>query len=162
MKGRLVEAGKAAAVAAVGSKIDSLSDGLRERSEAMRAGRTGGIGDAESSDEENIEEERYRREDRAPDSGRKRHRDEDDGHSDDDQDSRVPAPRRGGARGESDRPRAARQSRSGEEPSSQSRARHPSRHDSSGARSGGGTRQGRDGGRGRPRSSASRTGGDNE
>jgi hypothetical protein len=38
MRGRLVEAGKAAAVAVVSRRIDSLSDTLRERSESMSAG----------------------------------------------------------------------------------------------------------------------------
>src|ERR1700749_5008279 len=42
VKGRLGEACKAAAVAAVSSKINSLSDGLRERSDAMRATGPGG------------------------------------------------------------------------------------------------------------------------
>jgi hypothetical protein len=37
VRGSLVEAGKTAAVAAVGSRINSLSEGLRERSESMRA-----------------------------------------------------------------------------------------------------------------------------
>jgi hypothetical protein len=99
MKGRLVDAGKAAAVAAVSSKIDSLSEGLRERSEAMRAPRAGGTGGAAAADEEDLQEERDRDqderdrdegerdrdqgerdrdEDRAADSRRERHRDDED------------------------------------------------------------------------------------
>ena len=59
MKGRLVEAGKAAAVAAVSSKINSLSEGLRDRSEAMRAGGTGGAptGDEDGEDDRDEDED---------------------------------------------------------------------------------------------------------
>jgi hypothetical protein len=127
MKGRLIEAGKAAAVAAVSSKIDSLSEGLRERSEAMRATRAGGTGGAAAGGEEDAEseryrdeDERYRDEDRAADARRERRRDEDDDSRD--QAERVPAPR-----GESDRPRGSRKSRSGEEPAAHGRSGHPSR-----------------------------------
>jgi hypothetical protein len=147
MKGRLVDAGKAAAVAAVSSKINSLSDSLRERSDLMRAAKPGGNGDAAAGDEEEAEDERsqrdderYRDEDRA-DARRRRHRDEDDESGD--QAERVPAPR-----GESDRRDASRQSRHGGE--------------GHGERSGGGARQGQGGGRDRLRSSASRDGGSSE
>lgn len=144
MKGRLVDAGKAAAVAAVSSKIDSLSDGLRERSDLMRAAKPGGNGGAAAGDEEEADDERYQRdderyrgEDRA-DARRRRHRDEGDDSGD--QAERVPAPR-----GESGRRDASRQSRHGGE--------------GGGERSGGGARQGQGGGRDRLRSSASRDGG---
>jgi hypothetical protein len=133
MKGRLVEAGKAAAVAAVSSKIDSLSEGLRERSEGMRAARAGGAGGAAAGGEQDAEseryrdeDERYRDEDRAADSRRARHPDDDDGR---DQAERVPPPR-----GESDRPRGDRQSRSRDERAAHGRAGHPSRHDREGRR----------------------------
>jgi hypothetical protein len=168
MKGRLVEAGKAAAVAAVSSKIDSLSEGLRGRSEAMRATRAGGTGGAAADDEKDVEEdvederyrdqdERYRDEDRAAEPRRKRHRDEDDDSRD--QAERVPAPR-----GESDRPRGDWESRSRKERAAHGRAGHPSRHggEGDGGRSGVGAGHGQDDGRHRPRSSASRDGGDSE
>jgi hypothetical protein len=164
MKGRLVDAGKAAAVAAVSSKIDSLSEGLRERSDAMRATRAGGTGGAAAGDEEDVEDERYRDEDeryrdedRAADSRRERHRDDDDDSRD--QAERVPAPR-----GESDRPHGSRESRSREEPAAHGRGGHPSRRggEGDGERSGVGGRQGQDGGRDRPRSSPSQDGGDSE
>lgn len=160
MRGRLVDAGKAAAVGAVSSKIDSLSEGLRERSDAMRAS-AGGSGGAPAGDEEDEDEEyrdkdeRYRDEGPAADSGRKRHPDDAD-------ESHVPPPRSPAPSGESDRTRATRQSRS-REGAARGRAGHPSRDggDGDGPRSGGG-RQRQDGGRSRPRSSASRTGGDSE
>jgi hypothetical protein len=157
MKGRLVDAGKAAAVAAVSSKINSLSDGLRERSDAMRDVSAGGTGGAEAGDGEDVESERDRDEDRAADARRKRHPDDYDDSRD--QAERVPAPR-----GESDRPHGGRESRSREDPAAHRRARHPFRHGGEGddARSGAGARQGQDGGRDRPRSSASRDGGDSE
>lgn len=44
IKGSLAEAGKAAAIAAVGSRISSLSEGLRERSESLRAASLAGSG----------------------------------------------------------------------------------------------------------------------
>lgn len=162
MKGRLVDAGKAAAVAAVSSKINSLSEGLRERSDAMRAPGAGGTGGAAPSDEQageserdRGEDERYRGEDRAVDSRRK-------GHAGDDDDSRVPAPRRPASRGELDH--SHREPRSREDPAAHGRAGHPSRHggEGDGARSGAGASQGQDGGRARPRSSASRNGGYSE
>jgi hypothetical protein len=158
MKGRLVDAGKAAAVAAVSSKINSLTDGLRERSDAMRAASAGGDGRAEEEDtEEDVEDERHRDEDRAADSGRKRQPDEDD-------DSRVPVQRRPGSRGKPERAHAGRQSRGREDTAGQGRASHPSRHSGDGdrARSGAGVSQRQDDRRARPRSSASRTGGDSE
>lgn len=156
-KGRLVDAGKAAAVAAVSSKINSLSDGLRERSDTMRAASAGGNGGAAAADEEDVdrerdrdEHERHRDEDRAADSSRKRHPDEDD-------DSRVPAQRRPASRGESDRPRGSRESRNREDPAAHGRAGHPSRHGGEGddARGDAAARQRQDRGRPRPRSSAS-------
>jgi hypothetical protein len=139
MRGRLVDAGKAAALAAVSSKIDSLSEGLRERSDAMRAASAGGgAAAARDRDEgkaqrdergrERYEEERYRDEDR------ERH--EDERYRDE-----VPRPRRRPDEGE----RGSRQSRSS---------------DDSAARSG--ANQGQDDRGSRPRSSASRTGGDSE
>lgn len=164
MKGRLVDAGKAAAVAAVSSKINSVSEGLRERSKAMRDVSAGGTGGGAAGGEEDVESERdrgedgrYRDEDRAADARRKRHPDDDDDSRD--QAERVPAPR-----GESDRPRGGRESRSREERAAHGRGGHPSRHGGEGddARSGAGARQGQDGGSSRPRSSASRDGGDSE
>jgi hypothetical protein len=164
MKGRLVDAGKAAAVAAVSSKIDSLSEGLRERSEAMRAARAGGTGGAAAGDERDVErerdrheDERYRDEDRAAASRPRRHRD--DGDDSRDQAERVPAPR-----GESDRPRGGREPRGREEWAGHGRGGHPSRRggEGDGERSGVGARHGRDDGRARPRSSQSRDGGDSE
>jgi hypothetical protein len=157
MRGRLVDAGKAAAVGAVSSKINSLSDGLRERSDTMRAATAGGNGGAAAGDEEDgererdrDEDERYRDEDRAADSSRKRHPDEGD-------DSRVPAPRGPASRGESDRPPGSRESRNREDPAAHGRADRPSRHggEGDGPRSDAGARQRQDRGRARPRSSAS-------
>jgi hypothetical protein len=155
MKGRLVEAGKAAAVAAVSSKINSLSDGLRDRSDAIRAGGSGGSAASDEDEEADEEDARYSGEDRAAHAGRKRRPDQDD-------DGHVPAPRRGGSRGEP--ARAGRQSGSRAEAADRSRASHPSRHSGDGhrERGGAGARQGQDGGRSRSRSSASRSGGDKE
>jgi hypothetical protein len=170
MKGRLVDAGKAAAVAAVSNKINSLSEGLRERSEAMRAQGAGGNGGAAAGEEEEVEEERYRDEDRRRDeeeryrdedraaqSRARRHRDEDIESRD--QAERVPAPRR-----ESDRARASRESRSREHPAADDRGGHPSRQDveGNGPRSEPAGRGSRGDGRSRPRSTTSRTGGDSE
>jgi hypothetical protein len=164
MRGRLVEAGKAAAVAAASSRIDSLSEGLRERTDAMRSASPAGTGYAGAGDEEDVEGERrrdedeqHRDEDIAADSGRKRHLDEDER-------SHVPAPRRGAPRRESDRTRATQQSRSREDAAARDRASHPSRNsgDDERARRGGSARQREDRGRARPRSSASRTRGDSE
>ena len=142
MRGRLVEAGKAAAVATVSSKLDSLSEGLRERTDAMRAESAGGGAAAardrheaeryRDEDRERREEERYRDEVPSP----RRRPDEGD---------RGPAVRRPASRSESDRTRGSRRSRSS---------------DDSAARSG--ARQGQDDWGSRPRSSASRTGGDSE
>jgi hypothetical protein len=135
MRGQLIEAGKAAAVAAVSSKINSLSDDLRDRSDAMRAAGTGGKDGTAAGDEEDIEDERYHR-DRA---------------------ERVPAPRR-----ESGRDRASRPSRSRDRATAEDRERHPSR--SGGQGNGEDTEpadsEPRGQGRSRPRSSTSRTGGD--
>jgi hypothetical protein len=52
LRGRLVEAGKAAAVSAVSSKIDSVSEGLRSRSDSLRGDGQGGreAGDDEPAD----------------------------------------------------------------------------------------------------------------
>lgn len=154
MKGRLVNAGKAAAVGAVSSKINSLSEGLRQRGDAMRNAGAGGNGGAavgdeedENGDEDGDGDERYRDEDRAADASRKRHPDEDDeGH--------VPAPRRPGSSREPHGTRATGQSRDREDA-----ARSPSRQSRDGGspRSGRGARQRQDGGRSGPRSSASRT-----
>jgi hypothetical protein len=164
MRGRLVDAGKAAAVAAVSSKVDSLSESLRERTEAMRAasaGSEGGgaVGEEEDGEEERHrdKEERYRDESRTAESRRKRHPDKDDG-------GHVPAPRRPASRAESERTRGGGQSRSREDLPADGRAGHPSRHTGDGedARGGVGARQGEDGGRSGPRSSASRTGDDTE
>jgi hypothetical protein len=156
MKGRLVDAGKAAAVAAVSSKIDSLSEGLRERSDAMRATRARGAGGAAAGDAEDVEDERYRDEDRAASSGPRRRSDEDVDSRD--QAQRVPAPR-----DESDRARASRQSRSRER-AADDRGSHPSRRDreGDGAHREPAGRQPRGDGRTRPRSSASRNEGDSE
>jgi hypothetical protein len=157
MRGQLVEAGKAAAVAAVSGKINSLSDELRDRSEAMRAASTGGNGAAAAGGEEDVEDERYRDEDRAGDHGPRRHRDEDlEGR---DEAERIPAPR-----SESGRAPVSRGSRSRERPAAGDRGGHPSRHDAEGnsphtESAGSGPR--RDG-RSRPRSTTSGTGGDSE
>jgi len=157
MRSQLVEAGKAAAVAAVSSKINSLSDELHDRSQAMRAAGTGGNGAAAAKREEDVEDERYRDEGRAGDHGPRRHRDDDlDGR---DEAERIPAPRN-----ESDRPPVSRGSRSRERPAADDRGGHPSRHDvdddtprgeSAGSRPRGDARS-------RPRSTASGTGGDSE
>lgn len=149
MRGRLVDAGKAAAVAVVSSKINSLSDGLRERSDAMRAPGAGDGGGPAASDEEDVEEERQREED-----GRYYDEAEEGGP--------VPEQRRAGSRNQPGSARASRQSRTREDEgtASHTRARHPSGHTGAGARSGADARQGRDGGQARPRTSASRTGGD--
>lgn len=170
VRGRVVEAGKAAAVAAVSSKINSLSDGLRERSEAMRAARVGGNGGAAAADEEHIEDERYRDEDRRRDED-ERYRYEEraavsrprrrsgEGGEDRDQAEHVPAPRR-----ESDRPRASREPRSRERQAAGDRRGHPSQHDVEGNgphRESAGRRP-RGDGRSRPRSTTSKTGGDSE
>jgi hypothetical protein len=157
MRGQLVDAGKAAAVAAVSGKINSLSDELRDRSEAMRAASTGGNGAAAAEREEDVEDERYRDEDRAGDDGPRRHRDEDLAARDEAE--RIPAPR-----SDSDRAPVSRGSRRGERAAANDRGGHPSRHDvgrDSPHResAGGGPR--RDG-RSRPRSATSGTGGDSE
>lgn len=149
MRGRLVDAGKAAAVGAVSGKINSLSEGLRQRGDAMRNAGAGGaaVGDEEDENEDEDRDEKYRDEDRAADASRKRHPDEDDeGH--------VPAPRRPGSSREPHGTRATGQSRDREDA-----ARGPSRQSRGGGspRSGGGARQRQDGGRSGPRSSASRT-----
>jgi hypothetical protein len=157
MKGRLVDAGKAAAAAAVSSKIDSLSESLRGRTDAMRAASAGGESAAPAGEEEDLEserdrdeDERYRDKSRTADSRREPDAEEDEG-------GRVPAPRRPSPRGES---------------AAHGRARHPSRHGGEGedarsgagedARSAAGTGQREDGGRSGPRSPASRTGDDIE
>jgi hypothetical protein len=60
LRGRLVEAGKAAAVSAVSSRIDSFSEGLHSRSESLRGnGRPGRDADdaKESSDTDDEEPE---------------------------------------------------------------------------------------------------------
>ena len=157
MKGRLVDAGKAAAVAAVSSKINSLSDDLRERTEAMHAASASGDEGAGAGDDEKVEEERYRDEDRAAGSGPRRRSDE--GGDGRDQAGRVPAPRGG-----SDRARASRESRSRARPAADDRRGHPSRDGGEGDRArreSAGSRP-RGDGRSRPRSSASRNGGDGE
>jgi hypothetical protein len=152
MRGRLVDAGKAAAVGVVSSKINSLSEGLRQRGDAMRsAGGNGGaaVGDEEdvNGDEDGDGDERYRDEGRTADASRKRHPDEDD-------ESHVPAPRHSGSSREPHGTRATGQSRDREDA-----ARGPSRQSRDGGsqRSGGGATQRQDGGRSGPRSSASRT-----
>ena len=155
MRGRLVEAGKAAALATVSSKLDSLSEGLRERTDAMRAGSAGGgaaaAGDRyegerqrEERGQERYEDERYRDEDRER-REEERYRDEvPSPRRRPDEGDRRPAVRRAASRSESDRAGGSRQSRSS---------------DDSAARSG--ARQGQDDRGSRPRSSASasRTGG---
>jgi hypothetical protein len=169
MRGRLVDAGKAAAVAAVSSKINSLSDELRERTDAMHGARAAGNGGA-AGDEENVEDERNRDEDRAAerdvrhrekdrDADSEPRRDRDEYVDGRDQSQRVPAPR-----GESNRARASRQSRSRERSTADDRAGHPSRHDreGNGAHRESAGRQPTGEGRSRPRSTTSRTGGDSE
>ena len=75
IKGSLMEAGKAAAVAAVGSRINSLSEGLRERSESMRAagqaGSAGQAGDArdESDGEPDDESDDQAEDETGPETG---------------------------------------------------------------------------------------------
>jgi hypothetical protein len=164
MRGQLVEAGRAAAVAAVSSKINSLSDELRDRSEAMRAASAGGNGAAAAERDEDVQDERYRDEDRrygdedrAGDHGQRRHRDEDlEGR---DEAERIPAPR-----SEPDRAPVSRGSRSRERPAAGDRGDHPSRHYAAGdgphgESAGSGPR--RDG-RPRPRSTTPGAGGDSE
>jgi hypothetical protein len=164
MRGQLMEAGKAAAVAAVSSKMNSLSDDLRERSEAMRAASAGGKGGAAAGGEEEVEDERYRdedrryrEEDRARDHGPRRRRDEDVEQRDEAE--RIPAPR-----SESDRAPVSRGSRSRERPAADDRGDHPSGHDVEGDgphKESAGSRP-RGDGRSRPRSTTSGTGGDSE
>ena len=75
LRGRLVEAGKAAAVSAVSSKIDSFSEGLRSRSESLRGDGPPGrhADDAEdSSDGAEDEEPEDREEPEERPAGRKR------------------------------------------------------------------------------------------
>jgi hypothetical protein len=122
MRGQLVEAGKAAAVAAVSSKINSLSDELRERSEGMRAASAGGNGGAEAEGEETAGDERHRDEDLARESRSRRQQGEDDEGRDEAE--RIPAPR-----SESDRAPVSRGSRSRERPAADDRGDRPSRHD---------------------------------
>jgi hypothetical protein len=58
LRGQLLEAGKAAAVTAVSSKINSLSDSLQERSQTLRAasGKAGGAGPGDSDEPDETEE----------------------------------------------------------------------------------------------------------
>jgi hypothetical protein len=149
MRAGLIDAGKAAAVAAVSNKINSLSDGLRERSDAMRAPDTDDAGSPAASDGKDVEEERHREED-----GRYYDEAEEAGP--------VPEQRRAGSRSEPERTRASQQSRArkDEDTASHTRARHPSGHTGAAARRGADARQGRDSGQARQRTSASRTGGD--
>jgi hypothetical protein len=74
LRGRLVEAGKAAAVSAVSSRIDSFSEGLHSRSESLRGdGRPGrDAEDAEESSDTADDEEPEDREDEERPAGRKR------------------------------------------------------------------------------------------
>lgn len=162
MRGRLMEAGKAAAVAAVSSKMDSLSEGLRERSETMRGAPERGDGRTRSEEEEDVEDggrrsnqDRHRDKDRAADFRPGGHRDEDDEGRD--QAERVPAPR-----GESNRRRAARPSRSPEDAAAHDRGSHAHRGEGNGAHRESAGRQPRGDGRSRQRSTTSRTGGDSE
>lgn len=75
LRGRLVEAGKAAAVSAVSNKIDSFSEGLHSRSESMRGdGRPGrDAEDAEESPDAEGEEPEDR-EDEEPEDGQEEER----------------------------------------------------------------------------------------
>jgi hypothetical protein len=157
MRGQLVEAGKAAAVAAVSGKINSLSDELRERSESMRAASAGGDGGAASGGEEDVEDERYFDEDRAGDHGSRRHRDEDTAGRDEAE--RIPAPR-----SESDRAPVSRGPRRRERPAAGDRGDDSSRRDveRNGPRRHPAGSQPRSDGRSRPRSTTSGTGGDSE
>ncbi len=153
MKGRLVEAGKAAALAVVSGKINALSDGLRDRTDAMRAGGADGEGSAAGMPERD-EGERQRDEDRRPAASSSRRRPaERDG-------DRVPAPRRPASRAESDGAPASRQSRSAEEKAAHARAGQPSQRD--GDRDDAGSERQGGGGRSRPPSAPSRSGGDSE
>lgn len=175
MRGQLVEAGKAAALAAVSSKINSLSDDLRERTEAMRATSAGGDGGAAASDEKDVEDQRYRDEDRRRGED-ERYRNEDERHGDEgrgavsrprrrrdediegrDQAERVPAPR-----GESGRDRDSRPSRSREHAAADDRSGQRSRQDAdeNGPRREPAGSRSRGDGRSRPRSSTSRTEGE--
>ncbi len=174
MKGRLVEAGKAAALAVVSGKINALSDGLRDRTDAMRAGGADGEGSAAGMPErdegerqrderagqrderagQRDEGERQRDEDRRPAASSSRRRPaERDG-------DRVPAPRRPASRAESDGAPASRQSRSAEEKAAHARAGQPSQRD--GDRDDAGSERQGGGGRSRPPSAPSRSGGDSE
>jgi hypothetical protein len=72
LRGRLVEAGKAAAVSAVSSRIDSVSEGLHARSESLLGGGRPG-GDAEDAEESDAGDEQPEdREDEERPAGRKR------------------------------------------------------------------------------------------
>jgi hypothetical protein len=158
MRGRLIDAGKAAAVAAVSSKLDSLSEGLRERTDAMQAtstaGRAGAARDRYEREPQRDERRRERyEEDRYRDKDRERY--EDDRYQDE-----VPRPRRRPDEGDRDRGPAVRRSASRSESDRTRSSRQSPSSDDSAARSS--ARQGQDDRGSRPRSSASRTGGDSE
>ena len=98
LRGQLLEAGKAAAVTAFSSRINSLSDSLQQRSQTLRAagGKAGGAGPGDS-DEPDETEEPHDPEDR-DDAGARDEADAagqpDDGEPDDDGSPAVPEQRR--------------------------------------------------------------------
>lgn len=89
VRGKLVEAGKAAAATAVSRRIDALSDSLHERGESLRGGNHGSGEDEEPGDEEPGDEEE-------PDEPRSGAEDSQEGRSR--QESRRPARREGSGR----------------------------------------------------------------
>jgi hypothetical protein len=171
MRGRLIDAGKAAAVTAVSNKIDSLSEGLRERSDAMRAASAAGVGAAarDRDEEERYRDEGRRRdeEERYRDEGRRRDEEEryrDEGRRRDEEEryrEEVPRPRRRSDEGEGGRGPAVRRRPASRSGSDRTRASGQSRSsDGDDARTS--ARQGQEGGLSRPRSSALQTEGDSE
>jgi hypothetical protein len=95
LRGRLLEAGKAAAVTAVSGKINSLSDSLQQRSQTLRAAgsKAGGAGSGESDETEELDDQEDR-----DDAGARDEADAagepDDGEPDDDEAPAAPEQRR--------------------------------------------------------------------
>jgi hypothetical protein len=124
IRGSLVEAGKTAAMAAVGNRINSLSEGLRERSESMRAASLPGTGrepedDSGREEDSGPEDGSGREEDSGPEDGSGR--EEDSGPEDDSgrEDEERPRPRA------EKRSRPAAKSRSSDGPGRSARRREP-------------------------------------
>jgi hypothetical protein len=96
LRGRLVDAGKAAAVSAVSNKIDSFSEGLQSRSESLRGGgRPGRDGeDAEESPDAENEEPEDREDGEPEDREDGEPEDREDGEPEDREDGERPAGRK--------------------------------------------------------------------